>query len=525
MRPVKHLWLLAVIALAIAWSVLLRPDFLGGPASYIIVSGESMEPTLYSGDLAILRKQEAYHPGDVVTFAVGGGDAVIHRIVGGSGEEGFDTQGDNQDRPDLWRPTSADIAGSLWLSIPGAGRVFTYLQQPVLLALIAGIGSLSLFGARHRRRRRARHLDRRPRRRRRSTKEPDSLRGAGPVLLLLAAAVVLVGTGTVFMLLYPDEQTVTSERTLLEHRATFGYTAAVTPSVVYDSAVVESPPDGSPAPPIYTSLLRDLRVDFDYRLEVTTPARVEGDVSAYLRVDAGETGWNRTLTLFDAEPFEGTTASASFPVDVGAIRSLIAIAEEQTGFAPSRYQLAVVARVDISGEADGRLDDVFLAELPMELTSTMLTVSETLNTFETVTESEETMVSNRIELLGLSLPVSLGRTVLGAALGVLLAAGGGYGLAVRKRLGGGPVAWIRLRHGPLIVPVTTPPSQDSKPVEVTSISDLVRLARGAEQMVFHHQASPEEHLFFVPDGAVTYEYRVSTTVPPETGAWDARSSS
>jgi signal peptidase I len=524
MRQVMHWGIFLLVILGV--HLVAAPVSLGGPVSYVIVDGTSMEPTYRHGDLVVAYQRDEYWPGDVIVYdaPVDRRYDVVHRIVDDT-EGGFVTQGDNMDQPDAWLVPDDVIYGGALFHIPRAGVVAELLRQPATLAAIAGIGSFGLFGARHRRRRRARHLDRRSGRRRRSTKQPDSLRGAGPVLLLLATAVVLVGGGTVFMLLYPDELMVTSERTRLEHSGTFGYTAAVTPSVVYDSATVESPPDGSPAPPIYTSLLRDLRVGFDYRLEVTTPARVEGDVSGYLRIDAGETGWTRTLSLIDADPFEGTTASVVLPVDVGAIRSLIAIAEEQTGFAPSRYQLAVVTRVDISGEADGPLDEVFLAELPMELTSTMLTVSETLNTSETVTEPEEMVVANRLELLGLSLPVSLGRTVLGAALGVLLAAGGAYGLAVRRRLGGGPVAWIRLRYGPLIVPVTTPPSQDSKPVEVTSISDLVRLARGAEQMVFHHQVSPGEHLFFVPDGAVTYECRVSTTVSPETSAWDAGSSS
>lgn len=516
MRLLKYLWLLVLIALAITWSIVLRPDFLGGPASYIIVSGESMEPALRSGDLAVLRKQEDYHPGDVVAFAVGGGDAVIHRIVGGDAEEGFRTQGDNQERPDLWRPTPDDIGGSMWFSIPGGGRVITYLQQPVLLALIAGIGSLGLFGSRRRRRRRARHLYERPRRKQRATNGDFSLRGAGPMLLILATLTLVVGGGTLFMLLQPEKRVVTSERTRYEHAGEFRYTATVTPSVVYESATVESPPDGSPGPPIYTSLLRNLRVDFDYALKAEGPAQVEGDISAYLSISAGEGGWTRTLSLLDSSPFEGTSASAGFHVDIDRIRSLIAVAEEQTGFSPSRYQLAVVARIDVSGEVEGPVDEVFLAELPMELGSTLLSIDENLVVSEVVTEPEQVIVANHLELVGLSVPVGLGRAVLWTTLAMLLVAGGGYALAVRRSLGRGPVAWIRLRYGPLIVPVTGTSPDQARPVEVTSISDLVRLAKGAEQMVFYDQPGPGEHRFFVPDGPVTYEYRV--TGPRKEGA-------
>lgn len=133
------LWLLPVVGLAVAWFFLLRPDFMGGPAAYIIVSGESMKPGLSSGDLAVMRRQSEYGPGDVVVFGVGGGGAVIHRIVDGNAEEGFVTQGDNLERPDLWRPTPDEIGGKMWFSIPAGGRLITLLQNPFVLATLAGL--------------------------------------------------------------------------------------------------------------------------------------------------------------------------------------------------------------------------------------------------------------------------------------------------------------------------------------------------------------------------------------------------
>src|SRR4030067_905790 len=87
-RP-GHFWTLAVIALVIAWFLLLRPQFMGGPAAYIMVNGRSMEGTLHNGDLAVMRKQGTYGPGDIVAYRVpkgepGEGHVIIHRIIGGS---------------------------------------------------------------------------------------------------------------------------------------------------------------------------------------------------------------------------------------------------------------------------------------------------------------------------------------------------------------------------------------------------------------------------------------------------------
>jgi signal peptidase I len=140
-KPGSLLALLAV-GLFVAWFLFLRPAFLGGPTSYVRVSGVSMEPSLHQGDLAVVRKQGSYSPGDVVAFRVprgeaGDGSIVIHRIIGGTAEEGFIMQGDNKENPDLWRPTQDDIVGGMWFRVPRAGGVLPSLQDPLRLAGLA----------------------------------------------------------------------------------------------------------------------------------------------------------------------------------------------------------------------------------------------------------------------------------------------------------------------------------------------------------------------------------------------------
>ena len=103
--------LLAVLGvLALCW-----PARLGGSTSYVMVSGDSMEPTMHTGDLAVLRQQRAYRPGDIVAFRVpdgevGEGHVVIHRIHAGD-ERGYVLRGDNKRHPDPWRPARDDILG------------------------------------------------------------------------------------------------------------------------------------------------------------------------------------------------------------------------------------------------------------------------------------------------------------------------------------------------------------------------------------------------------------------------------
>jgi signal peptidase I len=141
---------LALLAtLVVAWVVLLRPQNLGGPAGYEIVSGTSMVPTLADGDVVVVREQERYRIGDVVAFRVPAGDVgaghhVIHRIVGGTSSTGFVTQGDNRDAPDTWRPRHEDVVGKQWLHVPGGGAVVRWVASPLVLAALAGLVAASL---------------------------------------------------------------------------------------------------------------------------------------------------------------------------------------------------------------------------------------------------------------------------------------------------------------------------------------------------------------------------------------------
>ena len=126
--------------LALCW-----PARLGGSTTYVMVAGDSMEPTMHTGDLAVMRAQPAYHRGDVVAFRVpqgevGAGPVVIHRVVAGDGR-GYVMQGDNKAHPDPWRPTAHDVVGRRVLLVPRAGQGVRALANPIALGLIAGLAA------------------------------------------------------------------------------------------------------------------------------------------------------------------------------------------------------------------------------------------------------------------------------------------------------------------------------------------------------------------------------------------------
>jgi signal peptidase I len=134
--------ILLVIGACVFWAMFLRPQSLGGPAGYVLVSGQSMLPLYHTGDLILVQRKRSYDVGDIIAYHVPNDDPmagaqVIHRIVGGNATRGFVVQGDNRTAPDVWRPKPNDIVGSASLKIPRAVVVMQYLRSPLLLGLLA----------------------------------------------------------------------------------------------------------------------------------------------------------------------------------------------------------------------------------------------------------------------------------------------------------------------------------------------------------------------------------------------------
>lgn len=138
----------ATLTAVAIWVLLLSPQYLGGRAAYVLVSGNSMEPTFFGGDMVIALRRDQYEAGDVIVYRVpkgevGAGSFVIHRIIKGSERTGFVTRGDNRVGIDLWRPKERDIVGAVWFELPRAAILLAYLRSPLILGMLAAFFAFS----------------------------------------------------------------------------------------------------------------------------------------------------------------------------------------------------------------------------------------------------------------------------------------------------------------------------------------------------------------------------------------------
>lgn len=135
------------LALLAAGAVAFWPAALGGATSYVVVSGDSMLPTLRPGDLVVLRAGGRYDPGDVVAYRPPPGDIAEHAVVihrlGPPGPDGSLTaRGDHNTHDDPWTVTQDRVLGRVWLHVPGIGRALVLLRSPLALGLLAGLGAV-----------------------------------------------------------------------------------------------------------------------------------------------------------------------------------------------------------------------------------------------------------------------------------------------------------------------------------------------------------------------------------------------
>lgn len=511
------------ITLAVVWLVLLRPLFLGGPASYIVVSGVSMEPTMHTGDVVVVHRHDEYEVGDVIAYRIDDDDVVIHRIVGGNATDGFVTQGDNRQHVDGWHPRPEEILGSRWLHIPGAGDRLLWLTNPGNIGFVlAAIAALPLLGAvevephrsRAGRRRRSMHARQEP-----GMASAGNLWGAWPgstnLLIGFVAAAALgiasLAVGAMAFLSTP-ERTEYVEQLAYEHHSTFDYTVEMERSTLYPGGqltpVVAEDGTASPAQPVFTQLAREMVIDYTYALDSTLPPVVTGRLSADLVIRAGD-GWTRTEPLIAPRTFEGSGTTQQFTIDLAAIQALITRIEEETGFTPRTYTLSVQPRIEITGNLGAHaIEETYAPVYEIQYDATRITPATTLASSEPQSVGRDAQIANEMRFLGLTRTVGEWRWagIIGATLGLSAA----IAIAAVALLGVGQPEEQRIlaRYRRMLVPVeTTGASASGASIQVATMKDLARLAQRDGGIIFH-ESRPFMHRYFVRDGEVTYDYTV-----------------
>lgn len=132
-----------IVPLAVSVAFLIFPFLLYYGNTIMVVTSDSMLPTLEPYDLIIVEKTniDQIQVGDIIAFDthVEGLGIVAHRAVevfNENGNIGIDTKGDNVESPDPWIVHDEDLIGRVKEVVPKMG---IFLIEPVRYAIVAVI--------------------------------------------------------------------------------------------------------------------------------------------------------------------------------------------------------------------------------------------------------------------------------------------------------------------------------------------------------------------------------------------------
>lgn len=515
--------LLCAAGLAAAWA-LVAPRELGGPVSYVVIYGNSMEPGLIAGDLVSVREASSYGVGDAVAYYNPDiRELVLHRII--SIENGrYRFQGDNNDFVDPYRPRRNELVGKMWFRVGGAGTVLKRLQAPMPAAILAGVVGLIMAGGigaaeKHRRAATPQEGTGRPPPARRGSGRPPSTRKV--VTGLFAVGVLLFGALLVRALGTPDVETRTT-RIPYTHTATWTYEADAPKGPVYES-------DVGTGDPIFLKVVETVDVTMDYEFETEEAAQLETDGSLTARLTAPN-GWTRTFPLVEEQELP-SSGRLNGTLDLASVSSAIDRVESATGVVQHVYQLDLLGAVHgIGAVGSATFDETFESRLRFNVDTQQMQLSR--GTEEPVVPSEEPITTSeggrievassvpaRVEAGPLSLPVESARWAGIAGLGLcaigLLIVGASWLRAIRRD----EATRIQAKYGSSLISARTPNLTKARvSVEVESIEALARLAERFDVPILHHD-SGYEHRYVVDGGSTVYVYATSSDRSREDAGW------
>ena len=108
--------------------------------SWAVVISGSMEPEIQVNDLIIVREQDSYGIGDIITYE-NGSSVVTHRIAGKT-DDGFITRGDSNNTEDKLPVPQDSVVGKVVHAVPKIGLMIEYLRTPLGMTCLVLIGVL-----------------------------------------------------------------------------------------------------------------------------------------------------------------------------------------------------------------------------------------------------------------------------------------------------------------------------------------------------------------------------------------------
>ena len=503
----KDLYRYFLVAATVALWILFAPVKLGGRATYILVSGNSMEPNFHRGDLVITQKHPEYRIGEAVAYyhpLLNG--VVYHRIVAQE-QDGYLVRGDANSWLDSHIPTDEDILGAEWIYLPGVGNILEKARQPGWLATIVVAFVLMTVWP-------SRDDDLNVDPEESPEGETKFRRGSYPMaqkqqiqeLFYLSLAIVFLSILSLVFFFTKQSTEIIEKFSALQHTGTFGYTAPA-PTSVYDAGFAQT------GEPIFRQVSNYLEISFEYALVGSGQNTMDGEYRLMLEI-SDESGWRKIIELVPSTKFTGGEFSVKEKVWFYNVQGVINDLEKATGIERSTYYLIVYPEVRVIASEVPLKVSSFMPAIGFNFTATEVRLrhldKDVVNQTEEFVLVSEDQTNASIKLLGLDIPVVVGRYISGAFLLLAAGAAGVLYWYDHKMSNANDRKSLGYQYGDLIIDVNVLPGFENL-IEVDSLHALIKMAEMNRLNVMLCTDTDLYHFFLYLDGK-TYKYQ--ETIPP-----------
>jgi len=134
---------IALLALILIFSIFPIP----GNYKVLVVQSGSMEPAIHTGSVVVVKPEEQYSIGDIITFGQLSKTKIptTHRILEVKNENGktlFVTKGDANDSPDSAPVAKSEVLGKVLFDAPYLGYAVAAARKPFGFMLIIVVPAL-----------------------------------------------------------------------------------------------------------------------------------------------------------------------------------------------------------------------------------------------------------------------------------------------------------------------------------------------------------------------------------------------
>jgi hypothetical protein len=291
-----------------------------------------------------------------------------------------------------------------------------------------------------------------------------------------------------------------------QQESLFSYSATGAP-VIYDTEEVRS------GEPVFPRLTCSLDVAFTYNVFGDQLQGISGSYQLIARVMDEQSGWQRTIPMNQKTAFSGNSFSTISNLDLCQIVSLVNMLEQETGLRANSYTLEIIPQVVMTASAVGnQILDSFEPRLVFRFDKVHFSLStpngqeDPLQLSKQSSADNSSREANTLPVLGWEPTIGTTRAIASLGLvfsliGLLIVGARFYATAQQSQ-----EALIRLRYGALLVNVYERDLEPaSRPVDVTTIDELAKLAERHNTVILH-MTLKFRHCYLVQCNGLTYRY-------------------